>query len=214
MSSISTEYLHKLSNTSTGSTGSSRTALLLKDSVIKFPRSEVSIPNLQKYKSISDIYHDCDVMNNELDQMFTEWHVWKICPPELRYLLCPILEYGFTDTGMPYTIMQRARTISQWGDLEDFDDLENYFPEDIAKSDDDVKFQYYLNDHAIHCTCQMVEDIETLCQVCNIGSQDFFNNISNIGEINGELTLIDYGWDHYWSEESADIFLENGQVID
>lgn len=185
------QELKKLSATSLISQGGSRKVILLEDVVIKFPmylNSSKYIDRKQSNKTIflkakSNFY---GYGSSGIEQTLAEWNIWEKCLEEYRYLLCPIIEKGFTDDNIPYTIMKRAKTFYQWGE-----------------GDNSINFFYYVLKTKLHLSedeiSKIVNDIIHLGIDCSFESDDILKNSSNIGALNCKFTAIDYGFRHsHW----------------
>lgn len=195
------------------SVGGSRKTFLLKNSVLKVPNDFGCIGHFRDYDTVKQIFSSEDC-NADMEQTFAEWHVWEMCPPQYRYLLCPILEYGFTDDGMPYTMMERAKPFCQWDDEcypEDQYEEHGGIAEDYMTQED--LFLLCLDQNEISYPSTLIEDIDALCIFCNISSVDIFSNLSNVGSIDGKFTIFDYGYEHNWGDSNIAIDMEDGQII-
>lgn len=197
-----------LKSTSPNSTGGSRIAIILENTVIKLPRDISELPDYVKDLTKEELFREARLDNIEgvrgshvgIEQNISEAHIWEICPEHLRYLLCPIIESGLTDKNVPYLIMKRAKTYCTWDD-------------DDSRATCSM-FQDFLMQRLGYSLDEMlatVKDIIELSRVCRFESCDTFNNLSNIGTIDGRLVLIDYGWNHFWNEEDVETEIEDDQ---
>ena len=180
--------------------GSTRKAIFLRNSVIKVPdRGEKTIQSIgdkvlayaAKGLRLNDLVDNCS--NNVLEQFITEWRVWVCCPGKLRHLLAPIRQFGFTEKGIPYTIMKKMEVFSE-EEADDFDCTyggcrDIYELGEILESDYDVQIWDNFG-----------EDALSLCNKFGLGIADFDSNPGNLGfEYEGEAEIkrvrfIDYGF--------------------
>lgn len=197
--------------TSPNSTGGSRIAIILENTVIKLPRDISELPRYVKDLTEEDFFKEARLDSIEgvsgshvgIEQNIAEAHIWEICPEHLRYLLCPIIESGFTDKNVPYLIMKRAKT------YVDYHDEESY----ITRSE----FQQFLITKLGYTQNEMLDLIRDIVQLsieCRFERCDIFNNLSNVGTIDGRLVLIDYGWNHFWNEEDVDEIEDDSYLFD
>ena len=201
---MTSQDIEKLVSTSATSQGGSRQVILLKNTAIKFPMklSKLDIRGLSHQDIFEkarngnsyDVYHSGNsedehidsidwLVQNGIEQTLAEWDIWNNCPEYLRHLLCPILEYGFTDTGIPYTIMEKAETFTTWG-----------------SNLGEICFEDFITEHFNFTPLEknkLISEMILLSQMCHFEASDIFNNCSNVGKLNEKFVIIDYGWGHY-----------------
>lgn len=180
--------------------GSTRKAIFLKSNVVKIPdRGEKTIQSIGETvlkaaaqgKRLNDLVQNNS--NSVLVQFITEWRVWVCCPGKLRHLLAPIRQFGFTEKGIPYTIMKKLEVFNE----EEIDEFDNtyggcgdiYELGEILESDYDVQLWDNFG-----------EDALSLCHKFGLGMADFDSNCGNLGfdydAATGEkrVRFIDYGF--------------------
>lgn len=178
--------------------GSTRKAIFLRNSVIKVPdRGEKTLQSIGEFvlKAAAQGLRLNDLMNynNVLEQFITEWRVWVCCPGKLRHLLAPIRQFGFTEKGIPYTIMKKMEVFSE-EEVDEFDSTyggcgDIYELGEILESDYDVLLWDNFG-----------EDALSLCHKFGLGIADFDSNYGNLGfdydEVTGEkrVRFVDYGF--------------------
>lgn len=180
--------------------GSTRKAIFLRNSVIKVPnRGEKTTQSIgdkvlayaAKGLRLNDLVDNCS--NNVLEQFITEWRVWVCCPGKLRHLLAPIRQFGFTEKGIPYTIMKKMEVFSE----EEVDDFDNTYGGcgDIDELGEILEINY-----DVQIWDNFGEDALSLCHKFGLGIADFDSNCGNLGfdydVVTGEkrVRFIDYGF--------------------
>lgn len=180
--------------------GSTRKAIFLRNSVIKVPnRGEKTTQSIgdkvlayaAKGLRLNDLVDNCS--NNVLEQFITEWRVWVCCPGKLRHLLAPIRQFGFTEKGIPYTIMKKMEVFSE----EEVDDFDCTYGGcgDIYKLGEILEYDY-----DVQIWDNFGEDALSLCHKFGLGVADFDSNCGNLGfdydAVTGEkrVRFIDYGF--------------------
>lgn len=214
---MTTHDINILSSKSETTSGSSRKAILLENTVIKVPCNEACLGLELRNLSAGALINEC--CSYTMRQTFREWHAWNTCSDKSRKILCPILDYGFTENGMPYTLMVRAHTFCRWDDVSEYEsgytqdkeeeegDNENstytfdyyttYGETDDYDGNDLDKFRAVLRKE-LNYSNEKIEEIIGLihgfCSETGVSGNDIFTNFSNIGAINGEFVIIDYGY--------------------
>lgn len=196
---MNSKTLNKIEGRSRRSeSGSTRKAIFLRNSVIKVPdRGEKTIQSIGEFvlKAAAQGLRLNDLMdyNNVLEQFITEWRVWVCCPGKLRHLLAPIRQFGFTEKGIPYTIMKKMEVFSE-EEVGEFDD--NYGGcRDIYELGEILEINY-----DVQIWDNFGEDALSLCHKFGLGIADFDSNPGNLGfEYEGEaeikrIRFIDYGF--------------------
>lgn len=107
-----------------------------------------------------------------IDQSKKELEVWRDCPNELRYLLNPIIEWGYYKDYI-YIIQERVEMLNEGLDLYDFED---------------ICAEFEINEDDLY------DDIEKLCEKFGLCIADFTDNTSNIGLIGDGIIYVDYGY--------------------
>lgn len=180
--------------------GSTRKAIFLRNSVIKVPnRGEKTTQSIGEtvLKAAAQGLRLNDLMwdgsNNVLEQFITEWRVWVCCPGKLRHLLAPIRQFGFTEKGIPYTIMKKMEVFSE----EEVDEFDNTYGGcgDIYELGEILEINY-----DVQIWDNFGEEALSLCNKFGLGIADFDSNPGNLGfEYEGEAEIkrvrfIDYGF--------------------
>lgn len=178
--------------------GSTRKAIFLRNSVIKVPdRGEKTTQSIGEFvlKAAAQGLRLNDLMdyNNILEQFITEWRVWVCCPGKLRHLLAPIRQFGFTEKGIPYTIMKKMEVFSE----EEVDEFDNTYGGcgDIYELGEILE-----NNYDVQIWDNFGEDALSLCHKFGLGIADFDSNPGNLGfEYEGEaeikrIRFVDYGF--------------------
>lgn len=196
---MNSKTLNKIEGRSRRSeSGSTRKAIFLRNSVIKVPdRGEKTIQSIGEFvlKAAAQGLRLNDLMdyNNVLKQFITEWRVWVCCPGKLRHLLAPIRQFGFTEKGIPYTIMKKMEVFSE----EEVDEFDNTYGgcRDIYELGEILEINY-----DVRLWNNFGEDALSLCRKFGLGIADFDSNPGNLGfEYEGEagikrIRFIDYGF--------------------
>ena len=196
---MNSKTLNKIEGRSRRSeSGSTRKAIFLRNSVIKVPdRGEKTIQSIGEtvLKAATQGLRLNDLMdyNNVLEQFITEWRVWVCCPGKLRHLLAPIRQFGFTEKGIPYTIMKKMEVFSE----EEVDEFDNTYGgcRDIYELGEILEINY-----DVQIWDNFGEDALSLCNKFGLGIADFDSNPGNLGfEYEGEagikrIRFIDYGF--------------------
>ena len=196
---MNSKTLNKIEGRSRRSeSGSTRKAIFLRNSVIKVPdRGEKTTQSIGEFvlKAAAQGLRLNDLMdyNNVLKQFITEWRVWVCCPGKLRHLLAPIRQFGFTEKGIPYTIMKKMEVFSE----EEVDEFYNTYGgcRDIYELGEILEINY-----DVQIWDNFSEDALSLCNKFGLGIADFDSNPGNLGfEYEGEAEIkrvrfIDYGF--------------------
>ena len=196
---MNSKTLNKIEGRSRRSeSGSTRKAIFLRNSVIKVPdRGEKTIQSIGEFvlKAAAQGLRLNDLMdyNNVLEQFITEWRVWVCCPGKLRHLLAPIRQFGFTEKGIPYTIMKKMEVFSE----EEVDEFDNTYGGcgDIYELGEILEINY-----DVQIWDNFGEDALSLCHKFGLGIADFDSNPGNLGfEYEGEAEIkrvrfVDYGF--------------------
>ena len=196
---MNSKTLNKIEGRSRRSeSGSTRKAIFLRNSVIKVPdRGEKTIQSIGEFvlKAAAQGLRLNDLMdyNSVLEQFITEWRVWVCCPGKLRHLLAPIRQFGFTEKGIPYTIMKKMEVFSE----EEVDEFDNTYGgcRDIYELGEILEINY-----DVQIWDNFSEDALSLCNKFGLGIADFDSNPGNLGfEYEGEAEIkrvrfIDYGF--------------------
>ena len=196
---MNSKTLNKIEGRSRRSeSGSTRKAIFLRNSVIKVPdRGEKTIQSIGEFvlKAAAQGLRLNDLMdyNNVLGQFITEWRVWICCPGKLRHLLAPIRQFGFTEKGIPYTIMKKMEVFSE----EEVDEFDNTYGgcSDIYELGEILEINYN-----VQIWDNFGEDALSLCHKFGLGIADFDSNPGNLGfEYEGEAEIkrvrfVDYGF--------------------
>ena len=198
---MNSKTLNKIEGRSRRSeSGSTRKAIFLRNSVIKVPdRGEKTTQSIgdkvlayaAKGLRLNDLVDNCS--NNVLEQFITEWRVWVCCPEKLRHLLAPIRQFGFTEKGIPYTIMKKMEVFSE----EEVDEFDNTYGGcgDIYELGGILEINY-----DVQIWDNFGEDALSLCNKFGLGIADFDSNPGNLGfEYEGEagikrIRFVDYGF--------------------
>lgn len=196
---MNSKTLNKIEGRSRRSeSGSTRKAIFLRNSVIKVPdRGEKTIQSIGEtvLKAAAQGLRLNDLMdyNSVFGQFITEWRVWVCCPGKLRHLLAPIRQFGFTEKGIPYTIMKKMEVFSE----EEVDEFDNTYGgcRDIYELGEILEINY-----DVQIWDNFGEDALSLCHKFGLGIADFDSNPGNLGfEYEGEagikrIRFIDYGF--------------------
>ena len=196
---MNSKTLNKIEGRSRRSeSGSTRKAIFLRNSVIKVPdRGEKTIQSIGEFvlKAAAQGLRLNDLMdyNSVLEQFITEWRVWVCCPGKLRHLLAPIRQFGFTEKGIPYTIMKKMEVFSE----EEVDEFDNTYGgcRDLYELGEILEINY-----DVQIWDNFSEDALSLCNKFGLGIADFDSNPGNLGfEYEGEAEIkrvrfIDYGF--------------------
>lgn len=196
---MNSKTLNKIEGRSRRSeSGSTRKAIFLRNSVIKVPdRGEKTTQSIGEFvlKAAAQGLRLNDLMdyNNVLKQFITEWRVWVCCPRKLRHLLAPIRQFGFTEKGIPYTIMKKMEVFSE----EEVDEFDNTYGgcRDIYELGGILEINY-----DVQIWDNFGEDALSLCNKFGLGIADFDSNPGNLGfEYEGEagikrIRFVDYGF--------------------
>lgn len=176
--------------------------------VLKVPKNIKDKANC-KYSSFSPLIFMEREYNQKqccCEQMYVEHFIWE------RYgdlkMLCPIVEYGYTETLIPYTIMKKADCIDNyiWGDNnEDLlkilnrnniylskEDNKNIL-KSIQKCNTEVDFYNIISKMFNNKQINNIRATINFLGRCGISRYDLMN-FENIGFINGHLVFIDYGY--------------------
>ena len=195
---MNSKTLNKIEGRSRRSeSGSTRKAIFLRNSVIKVPdRGEKTIQSIGEFvlKAAAQGLRLNDLIdyNNVLGQFITEWRVWVCCPGKLRHLLAPIRQFGFTEKGIPYTIMKKMEVFSE----EEVDEFDNTYGGCSINDLDEFLYDYYN----VQVWDNFGSDVVSLCNKFGLGIADFDSNPGNLGfEYEGEagikrIRFVDYGF--------------------
>ena len=197
---MNSKTLNKIEGRSRRSeSGSTRKAIFLRNSVIKVPdRGEKTTQSIGEFVlkaaaqglRLNDLVDNCS--NNVLEQFITEWRVWVCCPEKLRHLLAPIRQFGFTEKGIPYTIMKKMEVFSE----EEVDDFDCTY----GCCSIDYLGEILCDDYDVQVWDNFGNDVKSLCNKFGLGMADFDSNPGNLGfEYEGEAEIkrvrfIDYGF--------------------
>lgn len=198
---MNSKTLNKIEGRSRRSeSGSTRKAIFLRNSVIKVPdREEKTIQSIGEtvLKAASQGLRLNDLIQNGwdsvLEQFITEWRVWVCCPGKLRHLLAPIRQFGFTEKGIPYTIMKKLEVFSE----EEADEFDYTYGGcgNIYELGEILEINY-----DVQIWDNFGEDALSLCHKFGLGMVDFDSNCGNLGfdydEVTGEkrVRFVDYGF--------------------
>lgn len=159
--------------------GSSRVCFALDDEdyVVKVSK----IGSLQKFSALGE--HDRRWTNTGIQQSLLELDVFKTCPAGLKYLLNPIIEYGFY-RGCIYIVQPKVDVADEMydsdGDYRETYDLDDVFS--ILGISEEATYEYY-------------DDIDNLCSIYSLQDGDIISATSNIGITrDNEIKIIDYGF--------------------
>lgn len=177
--------------------GSTRKAIFLRNSVIKVPnRGEKTTQSIGEFvlKAAAQGLRLNDLMDydNILQQFITEWRVWVCCPGKLRHLLAPIRQFGFTEKGIPYTIMKKMEVFTE----EEVDNFECTYGDCSI----DYLGEILCDDYDVQVWDNFGSDVRSLCNKFGLGIADFDSNYGNLGfEYEGEagikrIRFVDYGF--------------------
>ena len=181
--------------------GSTRKAIFLRNNVIKVPNlsqkdtqlmGEAILLDAAKGLTLNDLNCWDYKFDNILNQFFTEWRIWMCCPERLRHLLAPIRQFGFTEKGVPYTIMKKMEVFSE----EEADDFECTYE---CCSIDELG-DILCDDYDVQVWDNFGSDVVSLCNKFGLGIADFDSNPGNLGfEYEGEAEIrrvrfVDYGF--------------------
>ena len=181
--------------------GSTRKAIFLRNNVIKVPNlsrkdtqlmGETILLNAAKGLTLNELNCWDYKFDNILNQFFTEWRIWMCCPERLRHLLAPIRQFGFTEKGVPYTIMKKMEVFSE----EEADDFECTYE---CCSIDELG-DILCDDYDVQVWDNFGSDVVSLCNKFGLGIADFDSNPGNLGfEYEGEAEIrrvrfVDYGF--------------------
>ena len=181
--------------------GSTRKAIFLRNNVIKVPNlsqkdtqlmGEEILFSAARGLTLNELKFWDLKFDNILNQFFTEWRIWICCPEKLRHLLAPIRQFGFTEKGVPYTIMKKMEVFSE-EEAEDFD--YTYGCGSIDELGDIL-----CEDYDVEVWDNFGDDVKKLCMKFGLGIADFDSNCGNLGfEYEGEAEIkrvrfVDYGF--------------------
>lgn len=181
--------------------GSTRKAIFLRNNVIKVPNlsrkdtqlmGEEILFSAARGLTLNEL--DCYdfKFNDILNQFFTEWRIWICCPEKLRHLLAPIRQFGFTEKGVPYTIMKKMEVFSE----EEADDFDYTYRCGSIDELGDI----LCEDYDVEVWDNFGDDVKKLCMKFGLGIADFDSNCGNLGfEYEGEagikrVRFVDYGF--------------------
>ena len=181
--------------------GSTRKAIFLRNNVIKVPNlsrkdtqlmGEAILLSAARGLTLNELNCYDFKFDNILNQFFTEWRIWICCPEKLRHLLAPIRQFGFTEKGVPYTIMKKMEVFTE----EEADDFEYTY---ACCSIDELE-EVLCEDYNIQVWNNFSNDVISLCNKFGLGIADFDSNPGNLGfEYEGEAEIkrvrfVDYGF--------------------
>lgn len=181
--------------------GSTRKAIFLRNNVIKVPNlsrkdtqlmGEAILLNAAKGLTLNELNCWDYKFDNILNQFFTEWRIWMCCPERLRHLLAPIRQFGFTEKGVPYTIMKKMEVFTE----EEVDDFECTYE---CCSIDELG-DILCDDYDVQVWDNFGSDVVSLCNKFGLGIADFDSNSGNLGfDYEGEAEIkrvrfVDYGF--------------------
>ena len=180
--------------------GSTRKAIFLRNNVIKVPNlsqkdtqfmGESILLNAANGLTLNELKFWDYKFDNILNQFFTEWRIWTCCPDELRHLLAPIRQFGFTEKGVPYTIMKKMEVFSE-EEVDDFECYECYSIDELG--------EILCDNYDVQVWDNFGSDVWSLCNKFGLGIADFDSNYGNLGfEYEGEARIkrvrfVDYGF--------------------
>ena len=181
--------------------GSTRKAIFLRNNVIKVPNlsrkdtqlmGETILLDAARGLTLNELKFWDLKFDNILNQFFTEWRIWICCPEKLRHLLAPIRQFGFTEKGIPYTIMKKMEVFSE----EEADEFDNTYGRCSIDDLDEILYDYYN----VQVWDNFGSDVVSLCNKFGLGIADFDSNPGNLGfEYEGEagikrIRFVDYGF--------------------
>ena len=181
--------------------GSTRKAIFLRNNVIKVPNlsrkdtqlmGETILLDAAKGLTLNELNCYDLKFDNILNQFFTEWRIWICCPENLRHLLAPIRQFGFTEKGIPYTIMKKMEVFTE----EEADDFDCTY----ACCSIDELGDILCEDYDVEVWDNFGDDVKKLCMKFGLGIADFDSNCGNLGfEYEGEAEIkrvrfVDYGF--------------------
>ena len=181
--------------------GSTRKAIFLRNNVIKVPNlsrkdtqlmGETILLDAAKGLTLNELKFWDYKFDNILNQFFTEWRIWICCPENLRHLLAPIRQFGFTEKGIPYTIMKKMEVFTE----EEADDFDCTY----ACCSIDELGDILCEDYDVEVWDNFGDDVWSLCNKFGLGIADFDSNCGNLGfEYEGEAEIkrvrfVDYGF--------------------
>lgn len=181
--------------------GSTRKAIFLRNNVVKVPNlsrkdtelmGEAILLSAAKGLTLNELNCKGFKFNDIFNQFFTEWRIWICCPEELRHLLAPIRQFGFTEKGVPYTIMKKMEVFTE----EEVDDFEYTY----ACCSIDELGDILCEDYDVEVWDNFGDDVKKLCMKFGLGIADFDSNCGNLGfEYEGEVGIkrvrfVDYGF--------------------
>ena len=181
--------------------GSTRKAIFLRNNVIKVPNlsrkdtqlmGEEILFSAAKGLTLNGLKFWDPKFDNILNQFFTEWRIWICCPEKLRHLLAPIRQFGFTEKGVPYTIMKKMEVFTE----EEADDFDCTYGCCSIDDLDEILYDYY----DVQVWDNFGSDVVSLCNKFGLGIADFDSNPGNLGfEYEGEAEIkrvrfVDYGF--------------------
>ena len=181
--------------------GSTRKAIFLRNNVIKVPNlsqkdtqlmGEEILFSAAKGLTLNGLKFWDLKFDNILNQFFTEWRIWICCPEKLRHLLAPIRQFGFTEKGVPYTIMKKMEVFTE----EEADDFDYTYGGCSIDDLDEILYDYYN----VQVWDNFGSDVVSLCNKFGLGIADFDSNPGNLGfEYEGEtgikrIRFVDYGF--------------------
>ena len=181
--------------------GSTRKAIFLRNNVIKVPNlsrketqlmGEAILLDAAKGLTLNELNCYDFKFDNILNQFFTEWRIWICCPEKLRHLLAPIRQFGFTEKGVPYTIMKKMEVFSE----EEADDFDYTYGCGSIDELGDI----LCEDYDVEVWDNFGDDVKKLCMKFGLGIADFDSNCGNLGfEYEGEagikrIRFVDYGF--------------------
>lgn len=200
---MNSKTLNKIESRSRRSeSGSTRKAIFLRNNVIKVPNlsrkdtqlmGEEVLFSAARGLTLNELKFWDLKFDNILNQFFTEWRIWICCPEKLRHLLAPIRQFGFTEKGIPYTIMKKMEVFTE----EEVDDFDCTYGGcgDIYELGEILEINY-----DVQIWDNFGEDALSLCHKFGLGIADFDSNPGNLGfEYEGEAEIkrvrfIDYGF--------------------
>ena len=181
--------------------GSTRKAIFLRNNVIKVPNlsqkdtqfmGEEILFSAARGLTLNELKFWDSKFDNILNQFFTEWRIWICCPENLRHLLAPIRQFGFTEKGVPYTIMKKMEVFTE----EEVDDFDCTY----GCCSIDYLGEILCDDYDVQVWDNFGSDVVSLCNKFGLGIADFDSNPGNLGfEYEGEAEIkrvrfVDYGF--------------------
>lgn len=164
-------------------------------------------------------YYDGTTILNKINQVFAEWKLWEEVEDDEREFLAPIVEIGFDENMLPYTIMEKADGIIEQLIYEtDYKpifrvdatcDGEYTCPFSQVKTENCAKCEHLIKSHDETdddiCEEECIQDFlkterysfdfEKFYRFADkYNLSDVLCNTGNIGIFNGQMKIVDYGF--------------------